>query len=115
MHWRTDVAEVAGIYDDLDVGVLSGDPLQDGDGRVRRCVVDEDVLVAIAAYRSHDVADLAVKLLDVVLLVIAGGDDADGFHTEVSLTVWQGNVCEDWLPGVDLRVTSKCDSDRVRS
>src|ERR1035441_4653948 len=44
MDWRADVAEVPRVDDDFDVLVFRRDRLQDGDGIVRRRIVDEDVL-----------------------------------------------------------------------
>ena len=79
MEGGADVAEVAGVDDDFDVWILGGDLLEDGDGCVLGAVIDEDVLVAVAADAEHDLADLIVEVEDVVLLVVAGGHDGDGF------------------------------------
>ena len=50
---------------------------QDGHGAVLRGVVDEDVLVAVAADFLEDFFDLLVAFADVFLLVVAAADDAD--------------------------------------
>jgi len=80
MEGRTDVAEVPGVDDDPDVGVLSGDALQNFDCAVRGGVVDENVLVGVAPQPGHHGLDPGVQLFDVVLFVVTTGDDADGLH-----------------------------------
>jgi hypothetical protein len=71
------VAEVARVEDDLDVFVPRRDLAQDGDGAVLRRVVDEEMLVAIAADLGEDLLHLLVAFADVVLLVVATADHRD--------------------------------------
>ena len=73
------MAKVARVDDDLHVFVLRGDLAQDRDGFVLRGVVDEDVLVAVAADFLEDLFDLLVALADVLLLVVATADHTDEF------------------------------------
>ena len=77
VHRGADVAEVAGVDDDLDAGVGGGDAFEDGDGGVGGGVVDEDVFVVELRDGGHDGADAVIELLYVGFFVEAGGDDAD--------------------------------------
>ena len=72
------MAEIAGIHNDLYVGVFGRDHLEYGDGRVARMVVDEDVLVLVSRNAGHHRPHLVVQVEDVGLLVVTGRDDGDG-------------------------------------
>src|SRR6478672_4475228 len=78
------MSEVASVGNDLDVAVLPGESLQYRQGVVAGGVVDEGVLVSVAAQRCHYCAHPLVQFLYVLLLVVAGSHDANGFHTRSS-------------------------------
>ncbi|MCY1530889.1 hypothetical protein D9M68_660960 [compost metagenome] len=77
---RADVPEIPCVQDHLDVAIGSGHRAQDLRRSVGREVVDEQMLIRHALDRLEDGARLAVHLLDVLFLVVAGGDDGDVFH-----------------------------------
>ena len=60
--------------------VGGGDFAQNREGRITGCIVDEDMFVAVFSEAQHQVAHALVNFADVAFLVIAGSDDADGFH-----------------------------------
>ena len=71
MHGRTDVAEIAGIGDNLHVVVGRGNLLENCYGAVARGIVDEDVLVPVASDLAHHRPDPLVQLAHVVFFVEA--------------------------------------------
>jgi hypothetical protein len=80
MHGRADVAEVAGVGDDLHVLIPAGKMLEDGEGVIARAIVDEDVFVPVAAESGENGAHALVEFAHVGLFVVAGANDADGLH-----------------------------------
>ena len=74
------MAEVARVADHLDIFVHGRNRLQHTHGIVLGGVVDKNVLVAIIAKRGYGRTHALVDFADVQLFVIAGGNDADGFH-----------------------------------
>jgi len=71
------VSKVACVDDDLNVGVCCSQTTKNRDRLVQGAVVNEDVLIRVAADGRHDLPHLAMELLHVVLFVVAGGDNAD--------------------------------------
>jgi hypothetical protein len=49
---------------------------------VRGTIVDEKMLIAIAAEPGHHVPDAAIDFLDVGFLVVTGGEDTDALHRD---------------------------------
>src|ERR1041385_6689658 len=83
---RADMSEITRIDDDLDVAVLCRERAQTLHCAVGRGVVDEDVLVRVARQRGDRVANLLVQFFDVLLFVVAAGDDADERHQSAPFT-----------------------------
>ena len=81
MDGGADVAEVAGVDDDLDAGVYGGEAFENGDGGIGGGVVDEDMLVVVFGHRGQSSGDAMIERLNVGFFIEAGRDDADGFHT----------------------------------
>lgn len=75
----TDVAEITRIEDDLHVSILRRDLAQDFTRVVPGGVVDEDVLVPIAAQLGENFLHPLIAFADVGLLVVATADDANEF------------------------------------
>src|SRR5205807_6191964 len=80
VHGGTDVAEIPGIDDQLDVSIVSRKALQDFHGAIGGAVVDEEVFVTIAPQAGHYFADPGIHLCDISLLVVTGRENADAFH-----------------------------------
>ncbi len=88
---RADVAEVARVDDHLDARVVGADAAQDLHRAVARGVVDEEVLVGVRARRRAAAGSRMTSrtwrydLLDVLLFVVAGRDDAQERHRALTL------------------------------
>jgi hypothetical protein len=80
MVGRTDVAEVAGIEDDLELWVGRGRLSQDLGRAVARAVVHDQVIPFILRELPGHGADPPQEFLEVALLVVAAADDRDFFH-----------------------------------
>src|SRR5262249_33008329 len=96
MKRRTDLAEVAGVDDDLDVAIESRDFPEPFDRTIARRVVDENVLVSVAPQSLEDLLHPGVHLEDVFFLVEARRNDTDQMHA-VSRLDRSGR---DYTPGV---------------
>ena len=77
MHAGAVGADVAGVNDDLDGGVLGGHLAQDCYGVVGRGVVDEKVFESVMGEAGSDGQEAAMELAYVEFLVVAGGHDGD--------------------------------------
>ena len=80
---RADVPEVPRVDDDLHALVFGSELSKDLDRAVRRCVVDEEVLVVVVGHSRHHVPDLAVDLANVLLLVEARSENRQMGHVMV--------------------------------
>ncbi|MEI8154640.1 MAG: hypothetical protein WCG92_24105 [Hyphomicrobiales bacterium] len=77
---RADVAEVAGVEDDLDALVGSRHLAQQTRRAVRRGVVDEDDFVIVLRQPVEDGAHLRDERFNVLRFVKTAGHNADFFH-----------------------------------
>ena len=80
MHRGANRTVVAGVDDNFDVAVARCDSFENRDGSVGRCVVDENMLVLVPAYRVQRIADAFVKLLDILFFVVAARQDTNALH-----------------------------------
>ncbi len=76
------MAEVARIHDDLDIFICLCNALQNAHRSIRRCVVDEDMLVAVLRKAVHDLAHAQIHGFNVAFLVVAVGQNADGLQND---------------------------------
>ncbi len=101
--------EITRVDDDLDVPVLLRDQFELFDRAVGGVVVDKDMFVGILAEACHYGAHLRIYLVNVVLFVVAGRDNADGLQNWLCVGVSRyclrsavvRNRVRDRLPGID--------------
>ena len=74
------MAKIARVDDHLDIRVCLGEASEDSDRIIRGRVIDEDMLVAELRKASERVSSTEIELLYVVLLVVAGANDANEFQ-----------------------------------
>lgn len=73
-----DVSKVSRVYNDLYVSITAGDPLQDFYGPVCRAVIDEKVLILVAADFEHLGAHAVIEFFDITFFVVTGSENTDG-------------------------------------